>query len=666
MSSNVVIKAISVLFLLISFYSVANQSKDNIDSKSVAETLSIKSLFQTDDYRNVSLSPDGKHIALIRNQNDVPVIIIVDAATMQAVNQISFAKKDSVGHYLWANNDRLLIFLHTKQRNEERKAYYGEIYSIDIDEDKGKFVFGVRSLVHRGKIRKNVTEADYEKHLAHPRIISTLEDDPEHIIISTSQYGSEGMWVFKLNIYSGAIETLAQVDGYKTDHKTTRLWYLEDKQELWFRTILADRNVVLGRYDFSDDSWIKYNPKQASTELSIISYTQDKQKLIVSDYCGNDTISICLFDPSKQTVSSLYTIEGTDVDWLYLDNENKPYAFSYFDEYPKFKILDEKHYMAKALAGFLSKFPGYKLQVKWDSTYGEKAMLMLSSDVQPSLWYLFDHKKNKLNYVASSKKTLDVSKLHQQYSFKFKARDDMSIQGYITLPEKSNQKPQPAIILVHGGPHIRNYWGYDPEVQLLASNGYAVVQVNFRGSDGFGWKFKSVGFKQWGESIQYDILDGVNYLIANNYLDKDRLCIMGASFGGYSAVKNSLIEPSLFKCAIASSGVYDLELLIDDSEEKEASILIDRVGGEALQVSHSVIHDINKLQIPLLLAHGSKDDRTPLEQAEVLIAQLDKHNKNYQWFEFENEGHGFFNENNQYKFYQHVLQFLNEHNPVEH
>ena len=121
MSSNVVIKAISVLFLLISFYSVANQSKDNIDSKSVAETLSIKSLFQTDDYRNVSLSPDGKHIALIRNQNDVPVIIIVDAATMQAVNQISFAKKDSVGHYYGRTMiDCLFSFIPSKEMKKEK------------------------------------------------------------------------------------------------------------------------------------------------------------------------------------------------------------------------------------------------------------------------------------------------------------------------------------------------------------------------------------------------------------------------------------------------------------------------------------------------------------------------------------------------------------------
>jgi dipeptidyl aminopeptidase/acylaminoacyl peptidase len=661
-----IIRSTLLLSLFVSYFSIASEQKNNVkESELSAKKLTIETLFKTNDYRNVSLSPDGKHLALIRNHNDVPVIVIVDTKTMKAVNQIYFAKKDRVGNYSWANNERLLIFLASEQRSEERKAYYGEIYSINIDDEKGEFIFGLRSLFHRGKLRSNVTEADLEKHLAHPNIISILEDDPRHIIISTSQYDSEGMWAFKLNIYKGTLETLAKVDGYKVDHDSTRLWYLEKDESLWMSSIDRDNEVTVASYDFNKNSWNKYAIPGVTYNFKIISLYTDKKQLLVRDYCGNDTLSICLFNPATQKLSSLYHIEGANVGTLYTDND-KPYAMSYFNEYPQYKILDETHPAAIEFTAFIKRFAGYNMDVEWDRTVNEKALITLTSDVQPRVWYLFDAKDKKFNFVAKSKKELDINLLNPQYSFKFDARDNTPVQGYLTLPRSNTNTPKPAVILVHGGPHIRDYWGFDSEAQLLSSQGYAVVQINFRGSKGFGWKFESAGFKQWGENIQYDIIDGVNHLVNKGYIDKNRLCIMGASFGAYSALQSSILAPDLFKCAIASMGVYDLELLVDDSEFKDTRFFTERVGAQNIQIKHSPIHAIDKLKLPLLLSHGSKDDRTPLQQAEVLIEQLDKYNKNYEWFEFENEGHGFFNKKNSYTFYENVTRFLEKHNPVDH
>jgi len=254
------------LFILffISFLSMSSPyAYDNVETQVENNSLDINTLFKPDDYRNVTLSPDGKHIALIRNQEGIPMLIIVAVDTMKAVNQIYFAKKDSVGSYVWANNERLLIFLSSKQRNEERKAYYGEIYSINIDEDKGKFIFGVRSLVRRGKIKKGTQGHDYEKHLAHPEIISVLKNDPKHIIISTSQYGDKGMWVYKLNVYGGKIETLARIEDTRANHTNTRLNYFDTRNELWLTSTLEAEDVLLARYNFDDNSWFHYRPKNA-------------------------------------------------------------------------------------------------------------------------------------------------------------------------------------------------------------------------------------------------------------------------------------------------------------------------------------------------------------------------------------------------------------------
>ena len=628
------------------------------------QKLDIGVLFQDDDYRDVRLSPDGKHIALIQNQKDTPVLIVVDVETMKAINQISFANKDNVGSYSWANNERLLIFLSSKQRNKERNAYYGEIYSINIDQDEGRFIFGLRSLVSRGKIKKNVQSLDYEKHLAHPKIISMLENDPEHIIISTSQYQDKGMWVFKLNIYNGKTETLAKVDDSDADHKSTKLRYFDTHQELRLSSKQENENNIIARYDFEDESWIAYPLIDASFNLSIISKYKDEDKLIVSDYCGNNTISICLFDPINSQLSPLYQVDGYDTNWLYFDKEDTPYAVSYFDEYPQYKILDNTHPMAQQLSGFLAKFAGYSVIVNWNSTDEKRALITLSSDIQPTVWYLFDSEKNKLTFVANSKKEVNTEQLNPQYSFNFMARDNVPIQGYITLPVKTNKAPSPAVILVHGGPHARDYWGFDPAVQLLSSRGYAVVQVNYRGSTGFGWEFESSGFKQWGEKVQFDILDSIDHLVEKQYIDKNRLCIMGSSFGGYSAIQSSIIAPDLFKCSIATSGVYDIQLHVEDETPKEARALTKRIGLEEIQSNHSPINAIKNLKSPVLLVHGTKDDVADVKQAEALRKQLKKHNKQYQWFEIENEGHYFYKPKNRIAYYDKVIQFLNKYNPV--
>ena len=198
----------------------------------------------------------------------------------------------------------------------------------------------------------------------------------------------------------------------------------------------------------------------------------------------------------------------------------------------------------------------------------------------------------------------------------------------------------------------------------MSSRGYAVVQVNYRGSTGFGWEFESSGFKQWGEKVQFDILDSIDHLVEKQYIDKNRLCIMGSSFGGYSAIQSSIIAPDLFKCSIATSGVYDIQLHVEDETPKEARALTKRIGLEEIQSNHSPINAIKNLKSPVLLVHGTKDDVADVKQAEALRKQLKKHNKQYQWFEIENEGHYFYKPKNRIAYYDKVIQFLNKYNPV--
>ena len=219
----------------------------------------------------------------------------------------------------------------------------------------------------------------------------------------------------------------------------------------------------------------------------------------------------------------------------------------------------------------------------------------------------------------------------------------------------------------HGGPHgVRDTVHYDSTSQMLANNGLAVLKVNFRGSGGYGENFERAGHRKWGAEVQFDIIDGVKHLIDTGIADQGNICIMGASFGGYSALQSSIIEPDMFKCAIGVVGVYDLPLMFEEGDIQRR-----RAGTEYLHAvlgndekelkAFSPVHNIDKLKAPVLVVHGKEDERAPIEHAEHLIAAMEKHEHPYEYMEFKDEGHGFYNQEHRTKYYQKVLTFLNKH-----
>lgn len=220
------------------------------------------------------------------------------------------------------------------------------------------------------------------------------------------------------------------------------------------------------------------------------------------------------------------------------------------------------------------------------------------------------------------------------------------------------------VVNPHGGPHgIRDWWGFDPQNQLLAQNGMAVLQVNFRGSGGYGERFEQAGYQKWGSDIQHDIIDATQYVIDQGVADKERVCIAGGSFGGYSALQSAVLAPDMFKCAVGFAGVYDLELMFDEGDvartRSGTSYLKDVLGQDkATLKAMSPSENVAKLKANLLLVHGGEDERAPIEQLESLEKALKAHNYPYQKLVMDNEGHGFYNDSHRAKYYDQMLSFL--------
>jgi dipeptidyl aminopeptidase/acylaminoacyl peptidase len=249
----------------------------------------------------------------------------------------------------------------------------------------------------------------------------------------------------------------------------------------------------------------------------------------------------------------------------------------------------------------------------------------------------------------------------------FKARDGLELRGYLTLPPQGQQKNLPAVILVHGGPHgVRDYWQYDSEAQFLAHRGFAVLQVNYRGSGGYGNKFQESGYQQWGLSMQDDLTDATHWLVKEGYADANRLAIVGGSYGGYAALMGVVREPKLYRCAVTYVGVSDLTIQAEDSDtatHKSGEDYLERALGkdeESLK-KRSALYNIDRIQAPIFIAHGKDDKRVPFSNAFKLREALEKAGKPFEWMAKDSEGHGFQQEPNRYEYYMRLAEFLEKH-----
>jgi dipeptidyl aminopeptidase/acylaminoacyl peptidase len=298
----------------------------------------------------------------------------------------------------------------------------------------------------------------------------------------------------------------------------------------------------------------------------------------------------------------------------------------------------------------------------WD---GSKAVVYVYSDTDPGQYYLYDAKTQKVEFMFANRPDIKPEQMAVMKPITFKARDGLTIHGYLTLP-KGGDKNLPLIIHPHGGPFgIRDEWGFDPEVQYLAYHGYAVLQVEYRGSGGYGNAFMEAGYRQWGGAMQDDLTDATHWAVDQGVADPKRICIYGASYGGYAAIEGVEKEPDLYKCAVGYAGVYDLVKMHHEAGYIHGQILepfMDRTVGtdeDVMRANSPYLH-VDKIKADLFLAHGGADHTVVPAHAEELRDALDKIHKPYEWVYYPNEGHGFYALDHQVDVYTKMLAFFDK------
>jgi dienelactone hydrolase len=413
----------------------------------------------------------------------------------------------------------------------------------------------------------------------------------------------------------------------------------------------------------SSDSWTRVHTKGYMWPLAI----SDDGNTIYWRYSpSGGPYGLAQSDFNIANIKMLASDPNGDVDDIQMTPApSKPFDATVYVGKPKTLYVDDDNW-ATAHKALSEQLPDYAIEFDGMSEDGSRVLVHGYNDKDPGFYALFSFTPISLKVLYHVEPWIDSSKMVSRQPIAFKNSEGMLLDGYLTMPARGSHLP--LVLLPHGGPiNVRDDWSFDSWAQFLASRGYAVLQVNYRGSSGRGPDFITAGYKQFGTGIQQDLIDGVKWAIAQGYADKDHVCVFGASFGGYSALMAPIRAPDMFKCSVDFAGVSDYTILRDDHEQEYGDNLdhfefAEEIGSDdATLKAMSPLYHLDRFNVPVLIIHGEKDPRVPLKNAEVLRDALKNSGKPYEWLVKPKELHGFYSEDNNTDLLEHLQTFLDKY-----
>ena len=611
---------------------------------------------------DIKISPTGDYLALKIFQDGKHHIQFMARETLVQLGGISFPGRNEVGDYFWVNDERVVVMILEASGSEEAPIYFGELFAANYDGSKSDLIFGYRAGQRQvgSHIRKK--DADF----AWADIIDVLPDDKRRILISKtsmSRARNRTPEAIMLDSYSGVEKRKIKTSPYPKGRFYTDI----DGSVRLVSSRKPDGSLHLHTLPDGAKKWIDIPESKYGEYFTPIAITDDKKSVHVLDNIDNDKVGLHKLSLDGENYRSIYSHKNVDITNLVMSTDGRSVnAIRIDDGYPSYLVFSNRGEEGTTLKALLQTFSGESISIRSRSRDGRYWIVWTSTDVDPGSYYLFDSELNTLSKLFDSRPQVKSDDLAAIEAIEFQSFDDRTIAGYFTPAKGSSGEIAPLVVLVHGGPGIRDYWGYDAEVQALATNGFSVLQINFRGSKGYGKAFEVAGYRQWGNEIQKDIIAGTQWAIEQQRATAGNICIMGGSFGAYSAVQSAILAPDLFTCVVANAGIYDLSLLYKKGDvaylylgESELEKLIGRDKDELDRFSP--VNGIANLRAPIFIAHGKRDQRAPFEHAQRLKKALDKHDKDYEWFVKRREAHGFYNNDNQVEYLQAVIAYLSKH-----
>lgn len=612
----------------------AKQIKNGSNHEGVKE-ISVEDFMKNPGNFGYELSPDGNYITFSSAWENRANVFVKKMNDDSEPVRVSNSKDRDVAGFYWKDNNLLYV---KDKGGDENFHIYSTTFNGSEEKDLTPY--------------PNVTVG----------ILSGLQGVKDEILIMMNKEDATVFDVYKLNVKTGETTHVAKNPGNITS-------WLADRNGNVRIAVASDgvEGTILYR-DSEKDEFKPFIEMEVGDEVMPLAFSKDNQYIYATSNKGRDKVEVVKYDlkGNEEVIMSNDQVDVSGV--LYSAEHDKLLYGAYITDKPHYQFFDEN--FEKLFRKIQSKLNVHESELGINDYNKEmtKFIVSVSSDTVYGKYYYYDSTTDELTELATLSPWLNPNELAEMHPISYKSRDGLTINGYLTLPKNKEAKDLPLIVNPHGGPWARDMWGFNPEVQLLANRGYAVLQVNFRSSTGYGKEFLQAGNKQWGLKIQDDITDGVQWAIDQGIADPDRIGIYGASFGGYATLAGITYTPDLYAAAVDYVGVSNIFTLLNTIPpywETMRNMFYERVGhpekDKELLTAVSPVFHADKIKTPLFVAQGANDPRVNKAESDQIVEALRARGVDVEYMLKDNEGHGFANEENRIEFYNAMVKFFDSH-----
>lgn len=598
----------------------------------------LEDFFKNPDKASYRISPGGTYYSFKAPYQSRMNIFVQKVGADSAIRLTSETDRDISG-YFWPNDNQILYL--KDQGGDENWKLYG------VNADGSNLV----------------CYTDFEG--VRTEIIDDLPAFPELVIIGMNKRNPEVFDPYRLNLTTGQMEMLAENPG------NIQGWIFDHEGKLRAATAIVDGiNTQILYRETEKDQFVPVLTTNFKETVNPVFFTFDNQDVYAVSNLGRDKAAVVVFDiRNGKEKEVLYENADYDVDGLNYSKKRKVLTTAdYYGEKAGRHYFDEE--TRTVMTRLQELLGGYELAITAVTDEEDRLMVRTYSDKSLGAYYLYDRTNDQLTKITDVSPWIDEKEMADMIPVKYQSRDGMTIHGYLTLPKgytMETARNLPVIVNPHGGPWARDFWGFNPEIQFLANRGYAVFQMNFRGSTGYGRAFWEASFKQWGKTMQDDVTDGTMWLVDQGIADKDRLAIYGASYGGYATLMGIVKEPDLYSAAVDYVGVSNLFTFMNTIPpywKPYLDMMYEMVGNpqtDSLEMAlTSPVLQAEKITTPLFIAQGANDPRVNKAESDQVVEALKARGIIVEYMVKDNEGHGFYNEENRFDFYRAMEKFLSE------
>ena len=595
-------------------------------------------LFGNPDRMAPTLSPDGTRLGFVAPEEGVLNVWVGPADGSRPAAAVTHDRDRGIRDYLFCHDDRHLVYLRDTAGDEDWR-----LYALDLTSGES------RLLTPEAKVQAQI--------IGHNRW------HPSTILVALNADNPQLHDLYRIDLPSGALTLDTRNPGFAA-------WVVDtDLVARGGFSMQADGSMVLMRRSgVTGDDWtpLLEIPADDAATTDLVGFDRAGDSLYLLTSIDANATRLVRLDWTTGDTAVVAEDPRYDVADVWRDPDTRA---------PQAVVLDEERTRIVAidpsLEGDLERLRALgdgELGVGRQERSDRRWLVSVAPSDGPTRYHLYDRGTGETTYLFAHKEALDDYELAPMEPFSFPARDGLEVSGYLTFPRGVERTGLPAVLNVHGGPWVRDRWGYNSEAQWLANRGYVCVQVNYRGSTGYGKAFVKAGDKQWGRAMHDDLVDAVHYVVAQGWVDKDRVGIIGGSYGGYAALAGAAFTPDVFRCAVDLVGPSNLKTLlasIPDYWAPMRAMLYQRVGNleteEDMLWERSPLSRVDDIAIPVLVAQGANDPRVKQAEAEQIVAALAEKGLPHEYLLFEDEGHGLAKPSNREIYYDAAERFLAEH-----